>query len=344
MYFLTHPIISKIAIFSCVYLIGCAPRAFDRSSGLNNEEIRIRPFNDLDQAQKNDNINKEFLRIDAASPSKIDGLDANARDLLLQDAKAHPVARLDQLETYDPQKLTGFCFGRAMAVHTLARERGVKPLSIKKQFIVGDLKASEAKQTEWRFHVTTLVKGNDGKWYAIDPIFPRVLTQVEWIQKTRSIWDEWYKTSNIFKEPQSRIYVVNRHGVLPEIRSFVPPEHETGEHLIELSFNPTNFSGFTREPKIASKAYTLDEAATEKFFLTTSELSKNDRFNFLGLAFQDGLYINYNEYFQHLIFGIPDKQQVDPRIARQANDDNNRQIYSGSISINFEKILKMRKK
>jgi hypothetical protein len=316
----------------------------DRSSELNREEVKIRPFNDRGLTQKNDKIDAEFLRLDTAAPSTIDGLNANARDLLLHDAKSHPVARLDQLDTYDPQKLTGFCFGRAMAVHTLARERGVKPQSIKKQFIVGDLKGIDAKQTEWRFHVTTLVKGDDGRWYAIDPIFPRVLTQVEWIQKTRSIWDEWYKKSNIFKEPQSRIYVVNRHGVLPDIRLFVPPERETGEHLIELSFNPTNIVGFTREPNVGDKAYTLDVAATEKFFLTTSELSKTDRFNFLGLAFQDGLYIDYNDYFEHLIFGIPDKQRVDPPMARQANDDNQPQIYPGSISFDFEKIFNKKKR
>ena len=323
---------------------GCAPRLIENSSAVKEDQPPLHPIDEKEQIAKNAKISEEFLRIDSTSPSKIQFLDAKARDQLLLDVKAHPVARLDQLDKYDPQKLTGFCFGRAMAVHILARQRGVKPQSIKKQFIVGDLRGIRAKETEWRFHVTTLVKGDVGKWYAIDPIFPKVLTQTEWIEKTRSMWDEWYKESLKFKDPQSRIYIVGRDGVLPDIRSFVPPERETAEHIIELSFAPNSQIGFTRESSLGDRVYSLNDSVTEKFFLTTSELPKNGRFNFLGLGFNDGFFIDYNNYFQNLIFGIPDRE---PIIGARVFDKENREgdqlkILSNSISFDFNKILKIK--
>jgi hypothetical protein len=326
--------------------MGCAPRLLETSSSVKEDQVPIHPIDDKDQVAKNAKISEEFLRIDTTSPSKVEFLDAKARDLLLLDAKAHPVARLDQLNKYDPQKLTGFCFGRAMAVHILARQRGLKPQSIKKQFIVGDLRGIRAKETEWRFHLTTLVKGEGGKWYAIDPIFPRVLTQTEWIEKTRAMWDEWYKESLKFKDPQSRIYIVSRDGVMPDIRSFVPPERETAEHIIELSFAPNSQIGFTRESSLGERVYSLNDRATEKFFLTTSELPKENRFNFIGLGFNDGFFIDYNNYFQNLIFGIPD---IGPAIGVRAFDQENRdgdqlKILSKSISFDFNKILKLKSK
>jgi hypothetical protein len=330
-----------------VGLAGCVARNSGTPNSTFDTPAVDGPLNAENLAEKNRKIHQEYLRIDADSPAEIEIVNATMRNKLLLDAKSHPVARLDQLENYDPQKLTGFCFGRAMAVHLLGRQRGINPESIKKQFIVGDLRGRRSAQTEWRFHVTTLVRGENDVWYAIDPIFPAVMTQTEWIQKTRKIWDEWYLDRPLPHEPQSRLYVVGRHEILPDIRTFVPPDQETGNNMIELKFVPENREGFSLMPDLGKKVFSLDNAAAEKYFLTSSEESQLDLYNYLGLAFNDGFFIDYNDYFQHLLFGIPTEGPAAlPLLTRRDISDDAIEASSdetpGSVSFDFNKIQQLK--
>lgn len=78
----------------------------------------------------------------------------------------HPIVGNDALEKkYDVAREVGFCFGRATFVHMELLRRGVDPSSIAKIFAIGRLN-HEAEA--WDYHVTTIVRGNGGKWLVID--------------------------------------------------------------------------------------------------------------------------------------------------------------------------------
>lgn len=83
----------------------------------------------------------------------------------------HPVAALCHLPEYDPAGDIGFCFGRAMAAHLEAMVQNIDEVHIKKVFTLGDFRNIEDgdKLTTWHYHVTTAVRADDGRWYAIDP-------------------------------------------------------------------------------------------------------------------------------------------------------------------------------
>ncbi len=93
----------------------------------------------------------------------------------------NPVSSLDLYNKYNPIGAdVGFCWGRAMTVQLEAIARKIAPDSIKKVFAVGDLNSGN---TNWRYHVTTIIKGKDRTWWAIDPIMGREITLDEWTSK-----------------------------------------------------------------------------------------------------------------------------------------------------------------
>jgi hypothetical protein len=72
----------------------------------------------------------------------------------------------------------GYCFGRAAYAHLALLKMGVDKNSIRKAWIVGPMKSGG---TSWQFHVATLVRGVDQKWYALDNYFGgRVLEIGQW--------------------------------------------------------------------------------------------------------------------------------------------------------------------
>ena len=79
----------------------------------------------------------------------------------------NPVSRLERLDEYDPSGAIGFCYGRAMSAQLMASRLGLETKSIRKLFIVGDLRSNPAKR-DWRFHVTTIVRNDRGEWIALD--------------------------------------------------------------------------------------------------------------------------------------------------------------------------------
>ncbi len=104
------------------------------------------------------------------------------RDLALrlyQQTSQNPVADLCQIDKYDPNGQIGFCFGRATAAHLEALAQGIDKSSVRKMFIHGTL---ESGDTQWRYHVTTIVKAKDGGWWALDPIMGRPMKAEEWYQ------------------------------------------------------------------------------------------------------------------------------------------------------------------
>lgn len=238
---------------------------------------------------------------------RVEGLSPESRQALWDEAFAHPVAGLDdpaKLQRYDPTGIIGFCFGRAMAVHLLARRLGLAESSIAKLFVVGDLRSGP--DPEWRFHVATLVRGADGRWYAIDPILGEPVEAREWVARVRGIWD---------REGKAKFYRVPAAAVLPDITT-VPetPEKESGERLIELRFEPAGRAGFEPRPELGASTYELSAAETDRHF--KSALSPAAAFDFSGIAI-NGEPIGYNGYFEALLASL-ESETTKPEEPRRA--------------------------
>ena len=217
------------------------------------------------------------------------GLDARQRKFLFHSVATHKVARLDRLEHYDPTGEIGFCFGRAMAAHLIALRMGLTPDNIRKLFIVGDLRSGD--KPEWRFHVTTLVRGADGAWYAIDPILGEPLELSAWIDKVQGVWD---------KDRKAKLYVTPSHAVMPDVDRVPEPGQETGERLIELKFDPKGREGFEAVqdlPDERTAAFDVDEERASRYF--DSSASGQESFDFTRARI-NGQDYDYRNYFAEL--------------------------------------------
>jgi hypothetical protein len=206
----------------------------------------------------------------------------------------HKVASMDMLWKYDPTGEIGFCFGRAMAVHLIARRQGLAESSIRKLFIIGDLRSGEAP--EWRFHVTTLVKGNEGNWYAIDPLMTpplaagTPLSVQGWIEIVQATWD---------RQHRARFYQVSARSVMPDVREMPDVGNEKGRFIIELKFNPQFKSGFTEADFSGHLYYNLSETAETDYFMQVKE-SHADSFPFEALQINQ-LHFPFRNYFFDLL-------------------------------------------
>lgn len=206
-----------------------------------------------------------------------DGLTKEERLKLFNHVLNHKVAALtpENIAKYDtPKQEIGYCYGRAMAVHLRARKMGLKPGSIKKLYIIGDLRQGE--EPEWRFHVTTLVKGGDKKWYAIDPILGHPRPMIDWIRRVRSIWDKKPDPADLAK-----LYLVSPGTVMPDVRIYPYSKvEETGEIVTDLSFVPAGRPGFKAVKVEEETVYEMSVSAQEKYFLRAVESVDADQFNF----------------------------------------------------------------
>lgn len=218
------------------------------------------------------------------------------RERLFRNARFHKVAALEKLSKYDPSGQIGFCFGRAMTVHLLARKMGLEDASVRKLFIIGDLR--QGSEPEWRFHVTTLVKGEDGAWWAVDPIMQPPLAwggsmkMEEWMRTVQSTWD---------KKKAAHFYLVDNSTIIPDLRNVPDPDKETGEKLIEVAFDPKKQSAGFSEKSIEEFKYSeVDLKSQHRFFTNSFEEGKEDRFQYLGINI-NGQNYDYLNYFVDLL-------------------------------------------
>ncbi len=252
-----------------------------------------------------DEVRSWFIGIAKDAPGNLKSLTFSQREFLYDSAANHKVARLDNLGKYDPQGIIGFCFGRAMTVHLIALRMGLKPESIRKLFIVGPM--MEGGQIVWRFHVTTLVLGDDATWYSIDPIVGNPLAIQHWMKRMRSIYDRAGKT---------KFYVTPPSVVLPDLKCVPEIPKETGQNLIEVSFEPQGKPGFTIKSGLEKGSYDVDSAAAESFFADALEKGP-DKFDFLSITINGGE-IPFNGYFVDLLAAIqtaPDKDFQTPSVS-----------------------------
>lgn len=251
----------------------------------------------------NNEILKQYQEIEELSLSGKQALNNQERKNLFQEALEHPVTALsvENIKKYDPDQTIGFCFGRAMAVHLLARAHyGLASSSIRKLFVIGDLRSGASP--EWRFHVTTVVKGltsrNRKTWYAIDPILETPILLSTWMKTIQSKWDQNQK---------AMFYWVNNSVILPDTSHFIDLkniEKETGERILELSFNPDKKEGFQKLMFHGMNLYQLTPDAESKYFYTVNfESIPLYPFDFLSIRVND-LMISYNNYFKDLLNSI----------------------------------------
>ncbi|MBI4802159.1 MAG: hypothetical protein HY796_06510 [Elusimicrobia bacterium] len=240
------------------------------------------------------------------SAAKFSQLNASQIKSLFHKTSNNKVAALNKVPYYDPSGELGFCFGRAMAAHLLGRRLGLKEQSTGKAFIIGDLKSGET--TEWRFHVTAMVRGPGREWFAIDPIMPGPLPIRAWIKEIRALVD---------KQTKAKIYFTHSDAVMPDVRIFPAPNEEKGERIIELAFDPGGKPGFEPFPAdFEPFVFSVDESAANKYFINVHEKPAADRFNFLGLTVNGDRY-DYRNYFADLVADIGGSKHGAENIARR---------------------------
>ena len=251
-----------------------------------------------------DDVFELYRTVSEDSPSPKTFLTDQERRFLFYYAANHPVARLDRLSQYDPSGHIGFCFGRAMTVHLIARRMGLSNDSIRKLFIIGYLDTREDPQgdPEWRFHVTTLVKGEKGAWYAVDPIMQGVMSIKEWVKYVRATWD---------KKNQALLYMTSPSTIIPDLRVVPEIADEKGENVLELSFDPREFEGFTPKAIPGNSDdlfFEVGDEATATFFTHVYEEDVDDSFKFLGISVNDKTYF-YNNYFVDLLIDLTEADE-----------------------------------
>ena len=98
---------------------------------------------------------------------------------IYDDVAHNPVGSLESLDKYDPARVEGLCYGRAMIAHLQALQQGVAKSAIKKVWMVGKMNGPNIK---WSYHVATAIRSSTGQWMVIDPFFGKVMTVEEWSQ------------------------------------------------------------------------------------------------------------------------------------------------------------------
>ncbi|MBI4668513.1 MAG: hypothetical protein HY747_04905 [Elusimicrobia bacterium] len=279
-------------VFSCLLAVYQPAKAASEERNFNSFKTNISSSTPVSSAE----ILNSYLLITNSSPQIFTDFNAVQRHALFLAVYYNAVARLDSLSRYDPQGIIGFCFGRAMAAHLLGRIMGLKPDSIKKLFAIGDLR--KEGEPAWRFHVTTIVRGTDAHWHAIDPIMGRGMEINEWISAVHSVWD---------KNNKAKFYITHDSAVLPDVR-FVPEiSQEQGQGIIELSFNPEIKPGFkipgaefNLSQETANNVYELDSVAGARMYFLGTEDEGSVQFDFVSININNETF-SYNNYFKDLI-------------------------------------------
>lgn len=235
----------------------------------------------------------EYEKLVKESPTKFNQLTSDQIKTLFKNVRNNPVTRVEMLSKYDPKGIIGFCFGRSMAAHLMARQIGLAKDSIKKIFTVGHL--GNNGKLEWRFHVTTIVMGEIVKgekdWIAIDPGAPGPMTITKWLEWVHLVWDTDKKTT---------FYITPANAIIPDL-SIVPDlNDESGEYLIEFKFDPQEHPQFFRRiPKFESKIFFTRLIAADHYF-ALAKSDANHPFYMDKIGIND-FEISYNGYFEDLM-------------------------------------------
>ena len=106
-----------------------------------------------------------------AKSGEVNGFTFQQLKQLYDELAENPVSRetckpAPNLYDPDPTNQSGFCFGRAIGAHLLARTMGLVDEAIKKVWLVGG--HLNGGGVNWSHHVATAVRDVDGNWWVID--------------------------------------------------------------------------------------------------------------------------------------------------------------------------------
>lgn len=130
------------------------------------------------------------------------GLSQEQIQALFKEVSENPHVQESGCGSYRGSAHFGFCWGRAVAAHLKALHPSTRlhNQAVRKLWAVGDLRSGE---TRWRYHVTTIVRGTDGSWHAIDPNYAEPLSAEDWYYNMKDNFDVT-KTMRIFATPATR--------------------------------------------------------------------------------------------------------------------------------------------
>jgi hypothetical protein len=237
-------------------------------------------------------LTASYRNILSTSPVRCTSLGREERKMLYDWVARHKVAGLSELKRYDPKNIMGFCYGRAMAVNLAARRMGLSPESIRKIFAIGRLGTGAV--TEWRWHVATLVMGDDGLWYAMEFNLAHEPCNV----------DEWIEKVHTQKDPgrKAKFYSTSPDAITPDLRIFPAINLETGGRIIELSFNPDGRVGIIREKSTKAGKYRVYDSVL-KDYLAIITIGEGKSFDFTKVTV-NGIDYSSNNYFDDLLNSI----------------------------------------
>lgn len=101
-------------------------------------------------------------------------------DRIIETVKKNPIATIDAVTQYEHGSDIGFCFGRALYVHHLLLQAGVKQEDLVKIFNVGQLLVQGQM---WNFHVAMMVRDSKDGFLVVDPLAGKTLDYKSWIKQ-----------------------------------------------------------------------------------------------------------------------------------------------------------------
>lgn len=123
-----------------------------------------------------------------------EGISKTELQSLFERIRNHDVVGVDRLSLYDPERRISFCFGRAVAFHVEALRMGINKDSVKKAWVTGRFYHglySDRPGAWWRYHTATVIKGEDGAWWAMDPrLFSGPVVLEKWYLKMSQMADD----------------------------------------------------------------------------------------------------------------------------------------------------------
>lgn len=96
----------------------------------------------------------------------------------------HPVVGALAAKKYDPERVFGFCFGRAEWVYIELLRQGFAKSSMRKIFAVGPMRGPGQG---WGFHVATMVRAINGNWWVIDLGSARAESVEDWMSAVKRL-------------------------------------------------------------------------------------------------------------------------------------------------------------
>jgi hypothetical protein len=238
-----------------------------------------------------DTLLRKYLLIEHGSSSRTGFLTSAERRKLYEGVDHHKVAGIEALKKYDPDGTLGLCYGRAVAVHLMALRMGLAPTAIRKLFIVGRLTYAEDK--EWRFHVATIVRGDDSLWYAIDPTLGLPLATVpDWLAEVRHRWSGGRPLT---------LYLTPPSAIIPDISHYPDKKGgtESGNYILDLTFNPSAKVGFPLRKRMGIFCHLPTSKNLRRYFMQAGN-KEGLRFDFEKAVVRGKVY-SFNGYFSDLL-------------------------------------------